>query len=438
VLVLRGGIMHDTLLRRYPGISPVPAETHAELLRRLAAGDAPWGLMAKLPGLWLIRELRLSGVGPVGPPVSVERYGFAVRKGNAALAARLEAGLARLRETGAYQELYGSWLGVLEPRGMTWREVMRYGAVVFVPLLLWLAGLAAWSASLKRQVDRRSAELKREIAERRGAEEELRRNEAQLVQADKLAALGALVAGVARGIDEPNGRMLEALPLLQAAWRDAAPALEERYAREGDFALGGMRWSRMREEVPRILEDMQGSARRVRRIAEDLHGFARPAGPEGRARVELDEVARTALRLLDGLLRKSTTRLSVELAPGATPVRGSAQRIEQVVVNLVMNACQALPDASRAIAVRTFADPARRAACREVRDEGVGVPPEHLARLADPFFTTKRERGGTGLGLSVSAGIAQEHGGWLQFESEPGRGTTARLWLPLSPENPAP
>jgi polar amino acid transport system substrate-binding protein len=110
------------------------------------------------------------------------------------------------------------------------------------------------------------------------------------------------------------------------------------------------------------------------------------------------------------------------------------QRIEQVVVNLILNACQALPDKERAIQLSTSWDPERRQARVEVKDEGVGIPLENLPRVTEPFFTTKRNAGGTGLGLSVSAGIAREHGGSLEFESTPGQGTTARLVLPVAME----
>ena len=119
-------------------------------------------------------------------------------------------------------------------------------------------------------------------------------------------------------------------------------------------------------------------------------------------------------------------------------MRGNAQRIEQVVVNLLLNACEALPDPERAVRVATEHDRDAGVVRIAVRDEGVGIPPEHLARLTDPFFTTKRDQGGTGLGLSVSAAIVKEHGGTLEFRSPPGAGTTVVLSLPTAAEERAP
>jgi polar amino acid transport system substrate-binding protein len=436
VLVLRGGIDHDTLLRQYPAVRAIPVDTHADVLLALAAGRHDYALMAKLPGLYLIRELRLSNLLPVGNPVSAERYGFAVARGDAALAARLSEGLAILKNTGEYQAIYDRWLGVLEPPRASFRDVLRYGAVVIVPLVLLLGGMAIWSRALSREVALRTAELTREIAERRHTEEALRTNQQQLVQADKLAALGVLVSGVAHEINNPNGLLLMDVQLLTDILEDARPIFEEHRERHGDFTLGRLRWSRLSDALPRMMTEMLDAARRVKRIVEDLKDFSRRGDPDLRDGVSLEEVARTALRLLDNLVHKSTSRFTVDWAADLPAVRANPQRIEQVVVNLVMNACQALSDPSRAIALRTFVDPTAGTVCLEVRDEGEGILPEHLPRLTDPFFTTKRDRGGTGLGLAVSAGIVKEHGGTLTFESTAGRGTVARLSLPL-PRAPA-
>lgn len=432
VLVLRGGIMHDTLVSAHPEIRPVPVDTHADVLLELAAGRHDYALMAKLPGAYLIRELRLTNLTPQGSPVAAERYGFAVARGNVALAARLSEGLAILKNTGEYQAIHDAWLGVLEPRGITWGQVARYGAAAFGPLVLLLGGMAFWSRALRREVAARTAQLTREIAERRQTEEELRRNQQQLVQADKMAALGVLVSGVAHEINNPNGLILLDLQVLDDVLRDAEPVFEEHRARHGDFTLGNLRYSRLREALPRILAEALDASRRVKRIVEDLKNFARQGEPGLRDGVELEAVVQTAVRLVDNLIRKSTAQFQLECAPGLPPVRGNPQRIEQVVVNLLVNACQALPDRARAIGVRTWLDEDGGAVCLEVRDEGVGIAPEHLPRLTDPFFTTKRDRGGTGLGLAISAGIVKEHGGALTFASEPGHGTVARLSLPVS------
>src|SRR5690606_1399757 len=109
---------------------------------------------------------------------------------------------------------------------------------------------------------------------------------------------------------------------------------------------------------------------------------------------------------------------------------GNAQQVEQVVVNLVVNALESLPDPSRAVTVTSRANPADGGAEIEVADEGQGISPENLARLCDPFFTTKQDSGGTGLGLSVTFSLVEAHRGRLDFASELGRGTRVTVNFP--------
>jgi polar amino acid transport system substrate-binding protein len=127
--------------------------------------------------------------------------------------------------------------------------------------------------------------------------------------------------------------------------------------------------------------------------------------------------------------------LSASYSPALPRVRGNSQRVEQVIVNLLLNACQALEGKGKEIVIATSFDPERAVVLLSVHDEGRGIAAEDLPRLTDPFFTTKREEGGTGLGLSVSAGIVKEHGGSLCFGSLPGEGTTVTLALPVTSEN---
>jgi polar amino acid transport system substrate-binding protein len=435
VAVHRGGIMHDQLmLTGFTGelrLTPTPADA----LRLLAAGETDYAIVAIVPGMYLIRELKLTNLLPVVRGVATHRYGYAVKKGNAELLSRFNEGLAILRKTGQYEAIYNKWLGVLEPAQVEWRTLAKYGAVVVIPLVLLLGGFALWSRTLHRQVALRTADLTREIAERKHAEEELRLNQQQLVQADKLAALGVLVSGVAHEINNPTGLILLDIPILKRAHRDTREILDEHYAEGGEFTLGGLPYSEMRGEIDRILDEMQDGAKRIKRIVNDLKDFARRDDQLELTPLDLNETVATALRLVEPTLRKATRRLTVDYADDLPPFRGHAQRIEQVVVNLVINACQALPDPERGITIATRHNRATRSLLLTVRDEGVGIDADNLSRLTDPFFTTKRDSGGTGLGLSVSTGIVKEHGGQLNFDSTPGVGTTVTLALPAVEED---
>ncbi|BDG10731.1 transporter substrate-binding domain-containing protein [Anaeromyxobacter paludicola] len=437
VAVHRDGIMDETLTGMGLGQELRRTDTPADALRLVAAGKADFAVVAELPGIWLTRALKLDNVVPVAHDVASQRYGYAARHGDAELMARVVEGLAIVKKTGRYDAIRQKWLGVLEQGRPSWAEYARYGAVLLLPVVVVLGGTVVWTRSLQHEVAQRTALLAREVAERQQAVEQLRLNQAQLVQADKMAALGVLVSGVAHEINNPNGYLLLNLPVLKDVVLDAVEPLEERYRAEGDFRVGGLRWSRLREELPEMLGEMIEGSRRIKRIVEDLKDFARQEDAPRLAPLELNGVVAAALRLVGNSIKGATRHFEVSYADGLPRVRGNAQRLEQVVVNLVLNACQSLPDPGRAVRVSTRHDPRERAVLLVVEDEGVGIPPEHLSRLTDPFFTTKRESGGTGLGLSVSSGIVTEHGGTLRFSSREGAGTTAVVSLPVAAEEGA-
>lgn len=435
VAVHRSGIMHDYLVKKGFSGQLVLTDTPADALRQLAAGKTDYAIVAIVPGMYIIRELKLTNLLPVVRNVATHRYCYAVDKGNTELLSRFNEGLAILKKTGQYQVIYNKWLGVLEPQDVDLHTIAKYAAVVVVPLVLLLGGFALWSRTLHRQVALRTADLTREIAERRHAEEELRLNQQQLLQADKMAALGVLVSGVAHEINNPTGLILLEVPTLKRFHTDAAKVLESYYRENGDFRCGGLPYSRMREEIPRSLDKLQDSGKRIKRIVDDLKDFARQGDSACSEIVDLNAVGQAAVRLVEPTIRKATARFSASYGEHLPPFRGNTQRIEQVLVNLILNACQALPDTSRAIELSTWHDPEQGLVLFRLRDEGSGISPENLARLTDPFFTTKRDMGGTGLGLSVSAGIVKEHGGTLEFASTTGSGTTVTLALPACKED---
>lgn len=434
VTLHRDGIMHEQLLRLGYGPDLIPTPTPADALRMLASGKCDYAVVAIVPGMYIIRENRLTNLVAVAHSIASQKYGYGVRKSNAELLAKMTEGLAIMKKTGQYDAIHAKWLGVLEPEGLALGKVIKLAALVITPLVLVLGGMAFWSRSLHKQVALRTADLTREIAERTAAEQELRRNQQQLVQADKMAALGVLVSGVAHEINNPNGLILLNMPILKEVCNDALELLDQRCPDQEQIRLGGLAYSRIRQELPQMLDEMQDGARRIKRIVEDLKDFARQDDAALMEPLDLNHVAQAAVRLVDRSLRTATNRFEADYTDPLPMVQGNSQRIEQVLVNLLLNACQALTDTNRGIFLRTFIDHATNSIVVLIRDEGCGIAPEHLDRLTDPFFTTKRESGGTGLGLSVSAGIVKEHGGSLLFSSPPGQGTTVTLLLPIAQE----
>jgi len=271
----------------------------------------------------------------------------------------------------------------------------------------------------------------RDITARVRMEEEARLQQALLIQANRMASLGTIVSGVAHEVNNPNNLIMFNAPMISSAWSDAKPVLEEHYRENGDFSLGGLPYSEMREVVPRLVAGISDASVRIRAIVGNLKDFARQDKSRGHAPVQVNEVVRAAVAIMNHEILKATHRFEVEYTE-LPPVTGSAQELEQVVINLLNNAIQALPSNHHGLKVITRRNPGTGEVEVEVADEGTGMSPEVLARIAEPFFSTRTDSGGLGLGLSISRSILKEHNGSLSFESEVGKGTRAVVRLPVA------
>jgi polar amino acid transport system substrate-binding protein len=192
-----------------------------------------------------------------------------------------------------------------------------------------------------------------------------------------------------------------------------------------------MNYSQMRENVPILFSGLLDGSARIKQIVDDLKQFVRQDSPDLTHSVDLNAVLKSALSLVSNLITKSTNRFRIDYGEGLPLITGNFQRLEQVIINLIQNACQALPDPHRGIAVLTCYRQDSRTILISIQDEGTGIPPESLPHVTAPFFTTKQDKGGIGLGLSISSRIVEEHGGKMTFTSEPGRGTTVEVILPV-------
>ena len=277
--------------------------------------------------------------------------------------------------------------------------------------------------------------LARDVTERKNSEERERIHQQHLIHASKMVELGTLVSGVAHEINNPNNFIMLNTPLLLDAWNAAQPILEAYYEENGDFVLGGMPFSQMKENIPRLFSGITEGSGRIKQIVNDLRDYVRQETSDLSQQVDLNAVIGSALSLLSNMVKQSTDCFSFQADEHLPLIKGNFQRLEQVVINLVQNACQALQDRSKGITLSTL----RNGDCvfLRVEDEGVGIAPEHLLRITDPFFSTKHDSGGVGLGLAISSTIVKQHGGTLNFVSEPGKGTTAEVILPVGPESSA-
>lgn len=277
-------------------------------------------------------------------------------------------------------------------------------------------------------------ESSRDITERMRALEEERLRQEQLVQIDKMVSLGILVSGVAHEINNPNQFIMANASLLSDTWEGAQPIFEKYYQDNGDFLLGDLNYTELREQMPKVLSEMFRGCQRIKFIVDELRDFSRESSADLTELVDINAVVRSSVTLLTRMIEKSTDRFSVEHGRNLPKIAGSFRRIEQVVINLIQNSCQALPGKDCAVAVSTSYDAEDDTIVLMVRDEGTGIPESAIGHVTDPFYTTRRASGGTGLGLSISSSIVNEHGGVLKIQSTPEKGTTATAAFPAAEE----
>lgn len=269
-----------------------------------------------------------------------------------------------------------------------------------------------------------------DITKLKQAELEARQREKQLIQAEKMATLGVLASGIAHEVNNPNNFILLNAQFLLEVWKDAAPVLREYEQENGPVYLAGLPQREAAESVQEMISGIIQGAGRIKKIVNNLNTFSRTDTGDFNQTVEVEAMVDSAILIVRNLIRKSTQNFQIDHAPDLPPVKGSVQQLEQVVINLLTNACHALSDPQQQIRVSTYREAETGSVCVAVYDAGCGIPPEQISRILDPFYTTKRDSEGTGLGLSISYQIVKNHGGELLIESQPGEGTTATVKLP--------
>jgi len=230
--------------------------------------------------------------------------------------------------------------------------------------------------------------------------------ERRLVQADKLSSIGLLAAGVAHEVNTPLAVISTYAQMLAKQ------------------VLGD-------EQKTKLLDKIAKQTFRASEIVNSLLNFSRTSTSEFEP-LDMNKVVRETVSLVEHQLEKHQIEITTDLEEDLPMVRGNSGRLQQVFLNLLLNARDAMsdlpPGAPRVLRLLSRAD--SMGVRVEIRDSGPGIPRDHLSRIFDPFFTTKGARKGTGLGLSVSYGIVEEHGGIIEADSSPGEGATFRLEFP--------
>jgi signal transduction histidine kinase len=254
----------------------------------------------------------------------------------------------------------------------------------------------AQAARLYQETLQRNEELSR-------ANARLQETQHQLLQSEKLAAVGELTAGIVHDVKNP-------LAVIKG--------LTEELLDEEEFS----------PDTIKQLSTIRESASRASQIVSDLLKFARQSTPEMREQ-NINDTIKAVVRLTDFLARKGKVEIKLELIPDPVNVIYDATQIEQVLINLIRNSIQAMPNGGL---IHIISKREGKWVAIQVKDTGIGIPEQNLRRIFDPFFTTKSEGEGTGLGLSVSYGIISRHNGQIEVASKVGKGTVFTVRLPVT------
>jgi len=287
-------------------------------------------------------------------------------------------------------------------------------------VVLVLSGYIIWAAAASRK-EKLAALARSELQEK------------QLVQADKMASLGILVAGVAHEVNNPATALMLNAPNLKKAFEAFIPILDDHFAKHPDARVCNMAYPDLRNRIQLMLAAILDSSTRIKQIISDLKDFSRPADSANEnmdQQIDINQVVEKSMDLTHTVLKKATTRVSVIYGKNLPQVSADFQKLQQVVINLLVNAAQALESPDQTITVTTGANQHKNVVFIDICDTGPGVAPEILEKITEPFFTTRRDDGGTGLGLFISEKIISDLLGILEFSSEPGRGLTASIRLP--------
>ncbi|MDJ0764502.1 MAG: 7TM diverse intracellular signaling domain-containing protein [Myxococcota bacterium] len=267
--------------------------------------------------------------------------------------------------------------------------------------------------------------------EREALAEANRIAEQQMMRADKMVALGQIMAGVAHEINNPNNFIHFNLPIMKKYVAAMAPMIEHHRNQNPDLKLLNMPYDVFIDDVYKLIDNMQHGSKRITKIVGELKEYVHGGEGEQKQMTPIEPVVDQVVALVGKQVLKTVKRFDVSVADGLPRILMNSGKIEQVLVNLIINAGHAA-DKEDAWIKLTAQKSSKQAHQVEVRieDNGTGIPKDVQRRIFDPFFTTKERGVGTGLGLSISQKTVVDHGGTLTVESEVGQGTCFTLALP--------
>ena len=270
----------------------------------------------------------------------------------------------------------------------------------------------------------------RDVNERKRSEEDKKKLEAQLQQSQKMESLGRLVTGVAHEINNPNNFIFFNIPIMKDYLQEIIPIVDG-YAKDlPDFELCGMSYPEFREDIFKLLDNIEHGSKRINSTVSALTEFARKKDKVEMRLVDFKQVIEKGVAICRSKIDKMVKLFEVNIPENLPQVYTDSGAIEQVLINLLVNAAQAADKEDSWVRLSvSLNDTWQNHLIIEVRDNGCGMDKKTLGKIFDPFFTTKQPGEGTGLGLSVCHTLIEEIKGRIDAESEPGKGSTFRIIL---------
>ncbi len=264
-----------------------------------------------------------------------------------------------------------------------------------------------------------------DITEKIKNKEEKRRRNAQLIIQDKFKSLDLVTSSISHEIDNICNFMANNLRIVLQVWNDVIKLIKEYEKESGEFVLGGIISSEIDKVIPRLMMSLIEGIHRISDKIYDFKKYIKEGFISQVSLVDINEIVKRVINVLNYHISMYTDKFNVQLGESLPKIRVNVQKLEQVIVNLLTNAMQSLPDKKRAIHIFTGTEGDR--VYLEIRDEGIGIPKKLMPHIFEPFFSTK---GSSGLGLYLSKSIIEEFDGEITINSEENKGTSVKIHFP--------
>jgi signal transduction histidine kinase/ActR/RegA family two-component response regulator len=252
----------------------------------------------------------------------------------------------------------------------------------------------------------------------------------QLQQAQKMETLGTLVAGVAHEINNPLNLIMYNIPLLRKIWADFLPIMIAQKKIKPEQKFGGFAYDFLEDNLVQLVTDMELAAHRVAKTVSDLKNFSKQSNVAEKAAMQVNNAVKNAMRLAQTTLRTSSVQVNLKLEDDLPRIDGNLQSIEQIILNIIINAVQAIDHKRGVIEISTGFQVKDGRVFINIEDNGKGISSAIADKIFLPFVTDKQTEGGTGLGLSVTYTLVKAHQGEICFETRAGQGTSFSVYLP--------